>query len=209
LDDHPDRERHHQMNLFLSRLDEQQRRWYVALESKRMGYGGDAHLARITGMGVRAIRRGRRELDADLADRPLVRIRLPGGGRPGIERRDPDLVPTLVRIVAPETAGEPTGSRKWVRSTLRRLSAQLTDEGHPVSRMTVYRLLKAQGFSLRVNARRKEAKSNHPDREAQFQHIEQEKRTFAAAGEPIISVDTKKGTGWRLQKRRANMAPAA
>jgi hypothetical protein len=85
--DHPDKELHRQMNLFLSRLDEQQRRWYVALESKKMGRQGDRLLSQITGMDEKTIRRGRQELDASLADRPTEQIRLPGGGRPPVEKK--------------------------------------------------------------------------------------------------------------------------
>jgi uncharacterized protein with PhoU and TrkA domain len=77
------------MNLFLSRLDEQQRRWYVALESKKMGHGGDVLLSQITGMDVETIRRGRRELEGDLVNRPADRIRLEGGGRPRVEKKTP------------------------------------------------------------------------------------------------------------------------
>ena len=80
--DHPDRKLHHQINLRMSRLDEQQRRWFVALESKKAGYGGDSLLALITGLHVDTIRRGRVELDAGLDGRPLDRVRNPGAGRP-------------------------------------------------------------------------------------------------------------------------------
>ena len=86
---HQDKKLHHQMNLFLSRLDEQQRRWYVAMESNRMGASGDQLLSQITGMDVKTIRRGRQELEADLADRPSERIRLAGGGRPPVEKKIP------------------------------------------------------------------------------------------------------------------------
>lgn len=78
---------HHQMNVFLSRLDEQQRRWYVALESKKIGHGGDKQLSEITGMDVETIRRGRRELDEDLASRSSERIRMEGGGQPAVEKK--------------------------------------------------------------------------------------------------------------------------
>jgi hypothetical protein len=84
---HPDQERHHRMNLFLSRLDEQQRRWYVALEAERLGHGGDRLLAAITGLDEKTIRRGRQELAAELAQRPTDRVRLPGGGRPPVEKK--------------------------------------------------------------------------------------------------------------------------
>lgn len=83
----PVREQHHQMNLFVSRLDEQQRRWYAALESKRMGHGGDSLLSQITGLDVETIRRGRRELASELVDRPSDRVRQPGGGQPPVEKK--------------------------------------------------------------------------------------------------------------------------
>ena len=84
---HPDQARHAQMNLFLSRLDEQQRRWYVALEADRLGHGGERLLAQITGLDEKTIRRGRDELAAGLAHRPSERVRLPGGGRPPVEKK--------------------------------------------------------------------------------------------------------------------------
>ena len=84
--DHPDKELHHQMNLLLSRLDEQQRRWYAALEAKKLGRGGMTLMSQITGMSADTIRRGRDELDEQLAGRPVSRIRLPGGGRPPVEK---------------------------------------------------------------------------------------------------------------------------
>jgi hypothetical protein len=87
--EHPDKELHHQMNLLISRLDEQQRRWYVALEAKKLGHGGITLLSQITGMSVDTIRRGREELDAELSHRPTERVRLPGGGRPRIEKNSP------------------------------------------------------------------------------------------------------------------------
>jgi hypothetical protein len=85
--EHPNQELHRQMNLLLSRLDEQQRRWYVALESKRLGHGGDRLMSLITGMNVRTIRRGRRELNRSLMDLPKGRTRQPGAGRPPIEKK--------------------------------------------------------------------------------------------------------------------------
>jgi hypothetical protein len=75
------------MNLFLSRLDEQQRRWYVALEAKKLGHGGATRMAQISGIHVETIRRGQKELDSELADRPADRVRLPGGGRPPVEKK--------------------------------------------------------------------------------------------------------------------------
>ena len=87
--EHPERELHRQMLLVFSRLDENQRRWFVALESKRLGHGGDRLLSQITGMDEKTIRRGREELAASLADNPPERIRRVGGGRPAVEKKTP------------------------------------------------------------------------------------------------------------------------
>lgn len=88
-DDHPDKQHHRRMNLLLSRMDEQQRRWYAALESTKIGHGGDVLMARITGMNAETIRRGRRELEDDLRERPAGRIRSEGAGRPRVEKKIP------------------------------------------------------------------------------------------------------------------------
>ena len=183
---------HHQINLFLSRLDEQQRRWYAALESMRIGHGGEQYIARITGLSEKTIRRGRRELQNELAGRALDQIRSPGGGRPALEVQDPTLVDTLEYLLVPETVGNPQGPGKYKRSSLRQLSACLRQSGHSASLMTVARLLRKRGYSLRVNARRKQAKASPLERDTQFQHIDEQKKDFLASGEPVISVDTKK-----------------
>lgn len=85
--DHPERVLHHNLNLVLSRLDEQQRRWLVALESQKVGHGGDIRLAEITGLHPDTIRRGREELDAQLEGRPVDRVRRPGAGRPPVKKK--------------------------------------------------------------------------------------------------------------------------
>src|SRR5256885_2010674 len=88
--EHADGELHRQMNLLMSRLDEQQRRWFAALESKKFGHGGDTFVGLVTGLHVDTIRRGREELEADLRSRPTERIRLPGAGRPPVKKRSAD-----------------------------------------------------------------------------------------------------------------------
>jgi hypothetical protein len=85
--DHPDKKIHQQMNLLLSRLDEQQRRWYVAVEANRLGRGGVRLLAQITGLDEKTIQRGQQELERGLADRPSDQVRLAGGGRPSVEKK--------------------------------------------------------------------------------------------------------------------------
>jgi hypothetical protein len=88
-EEHADFEHHRRINLLMSRLDEQQRRWFAAVESKKIGYGGDLLLSQVTGLHVDTIRRGREELDADLAHRPTERIRNPGAGRPPVKKKPP------------------------------------------------------------------------------------------------------------------------
>src|SRR2546427_2805634 len=99
---HPGREYHQHMNLLLSRLDEQQRRWYLAVESERFGYGADRILFEITGVDEKTIRRGRRELAASLVDRPVDRVRLPGGGRPRTKKTG---LANLAGVRGPVSAG--------------------------------------------------------------------------------------------------------
>ncbi len=86
---HPDQVLHRQMNLFMSRLDEQQRRWYAAIEAQKVGHGGATLLAKVTGLSVETIRRGRYELEDSLEARPLNRVRNPGGGRKAVEKKRP------------------------------------------------------------------------------------------------------------------------
>lgn len=189
---HPDQSQHRQINLFLSRLDEQQRRWFVALEATRLGRGGVQRLAEITGLDRHTIARGQRELAAGLADRPDERVRRPGAGRPARHVQDPELAGALEALLAPETAGDPMGRRaKRKRSSLRQLSCALAEAGHRASRPTVARLLRELGYSPKANVRSRERRSS-PERHAQFEHIASERACFAAAGEPIISVDSKK-----------------
>jgi hypothetical protein len=210
--EHPNQTLHQQMNVLMSRLDEQQRRcWYVALESNRIGHGGDVLLmAKITGMDEKTIRRGRRELEAGLADRPARRIRLAGGGRPlrskkrpGHRRGDPGIGRGANRRRSDEReevgAGQPSAVEPGAFSEV----------GHAASAPTVGRLLRKLGFGLRANVKSMEMGSNHPDRDTQFGYITERKAKFVTAGEPVISVETKKkdlignfknaGQAWRTE----------
>jgi len=87
--EHPDKELHHQMNVLMSRMDEQQRRWYAAVEANRHGHGGIQLVSQITGLDDKTIRKGQQELADDLAQRPRERVRMPGGGRPRVEKKGP------------------------------------------------------------------------------------------------------------------------
>lgn len=121
----------------------------------------------------------------------------------------------LLDMVEPETAGNPMSEQKWVRRSLRSLSACLSQAGHNASAPTVSRLLKKHDYSLRVNAKEKESRSQHPERDTQFRYIETQKQSFAASGDPYISVDTKKkelignfknaGRAWCLEAEAVNV----
>jgi hypothetical protein len=107
-------------------------------------------------------------------------------------KKDPAIVPALQAAVEPETAGDPLTAQKWVRSSLRTLSSRLAGAGHRASPPTVARLLDKLGYALHVNAKKLEARADRPDRQAQFAHIAAQRAAFATAGQPVISVDTKK-----------------
>jgi hypothetical protein len=145
--------------------------------------------------------------------RQMYRIRRPGGGRKLTEEKDPTIVTALEQMLKDEVAGDPMTEQKWIRSSLRRLSEKLANEGHHTSYGTVARLLKKMGFSLKANAR-KHGRSGCPDRDEQFNYIASQKQQFIAAGLPIISIDTKKkeligdfrnkGRTWRRQAEEVN-----
>jgi hypothetical protein len=189
----PEQRHPHQINVFMSRLNEPQRRWFAALEAGRKGHGGRRLISQITGLSLMTIRRGERELAVDLAPCSRTQLRAPGGGRPTLQTRDPVLEPALEELLASETAGDPMGQRAMAkRSSLQHLSSKLAEAGHPASRPTIAKLLRQKGYSPKRNARRANARSSPPERNAQFEHIAEKRNDFQAAGDPIISVDTKK-----------------
>src|SRR5271169_6824187 len=141
------------------------------------------------------------------------RVRRPGGGRKLIEEVDPDIKPTLERLLADEIAGDPMTEQKWIRNSLQVLSKKLAEGGHRASSNTVARLLKDMGFSLKAN-RRKQGRIGCPERDEQFKYIASQKQRFIAAGWPVISIDTKKkeligefrnnGRTWRRHAEEVN-----
>jgi len=180
-------------------LDERQRRLLVGVEAKVLGRGGISVVAAATGVARGTVSAGRGEIEAlaasaagAQADSPRVaRVRRPGGGRKKLADLDPTLVPELLALVNPLTRGDPASPLRWTCKSLRVLAAELTVRGHRVSHVVVGRLLKAQGYSLQGNAKVIEGKGS-PDRDAQFEHINATVAAALAAGQPAISVDTKK-----------------
>jgi len=194
-----------------SLMNERMRRQWAAAEARSYGWGGVRAVSRATGMSPNTIARGLTELEArenDLETPAESRVRKPGAGRKRATEADPDLAIALERLVDPMTRGDPTSPLRWTSKSTTQLASELTRQGHPVSPRAVGRLLKAAGYSLQSNRKTKEGK-DHPDRNAQFEHINATVLSFQERGQPVISVDTKKkelvgrfrngGREWQLQ----------
>ncbi len=184
-----------QYALLAEHLDERGRRMWAASEALTLGYGGTAAVARSTGIAPSTIGKGIRELKAGWQPGTLAdgsqRVRSAGGGRKANTEKDTGLLAALDRLVEPVTRGDPESPLRWTCKSVRNLAAELTATGHPVSFRSVSTLLKAQGYSLQGNRKTLEGKQ-HPDRDAQFRHIAEAVLEQHAAGNPAISVDTKK-----------------
>jgi transposase len=176
-------------------LDERQRRLLVAAEAKVMGRGGVSAVAKATGVSRETIRAGVGELESvgsgESVPAMRQRVRRPGGGRKRAIDKDATLLADLEALVDPATRGDPESPLRWTCKSLRTLAAELKARGHTVSHVVVGELLKGRGYSLQGNAKTLEG-GDHPDRNAQFEHINACVTTALAAGEPVISVDTKK-----------------
>jgi hypothetical protein len=172
-----------------SRLDERGRRLFAAAEVRTAGWGGLAIVSRITGLARSTINRG----EDDLAAEPLAQgqVRRAGGGRKAVSDSNPELVPELKRLVEPATLGDPMRPLIWVSKSMDKLAATLTAMGYPISADTVRKELVKLGFSRQHNRKADEG-ARHPDRNAQFEHINTKVVAAQAAGQPVISVDTKK-----------------
>jgi hypothetical protein len=188
-------------------LDERARRMMAANEARQLGHGGVSRVSRACGLSRVTITKGMREL----RERPLTtgRIRRPGGGRPSLLELDPDLPRTLEGLVEPLSRGDPESPLRWTSKSTRSLAAELTAQRHAVSHEKVAQLLRQMDYSLQGN-RKTEEGDDHPDRDAQFEHINEQVRQALAAKRPVISVDTKKkelignyenqGRQWRKTK---------
>ena len=172
-----------------SHLDEHARRLVAASKAVELGYGGISRVSRACGLSRVTLTKGVEELQAA----PLApgRIRHEGGGRHALTSNDPGLAPALDRMVEPTARGDPESPLRWTCKSVRLLAAELTVRHHPVSHTKVAQLLKENGYSLQSN-RKGEEGEDHPDRDAQFRHINGAVKRALRAGEPVISVDTKK-----------------
>jgi hypothetical protein len=189
-------------------LNERARRMMAASEARQLGHGGVSKVSRACGLSRVTIAKAIRELD----EPPLEagRVRRPGGGRRSLVAVDPELPGTLERLVEPLTRGDPESPLRWTSKSTRALASELTAQRHPISHEKVAQLLRDMGYSLQSN-RKTEEGNDHPDRDAQFRHINEEVCGALARGQPVVSVDTKKkelignyansGRQWRRAKQ--------
>jgi Rhodopirellula transposase DDE domain len=171
-------------------LDERGRRRWAAAEARSLGWGGISAVAHATGISDRTIRNGLRELD-DPNALPSDRQRMGGAGRRSREETQPGLIEALESLIEPVVRGDPMCPLRWTCKSTRALAVELSSQGFLVSCTTVAALLKAQGYSLQSNRKTLEGKQ-HPDRNAQFEHIARRVKARQRCCEPAISVDTKK-----------------
>jgi transposase len=171
-------------------LNERQRRLWAAAEARSHGRGGIAATARATGMHVETIRLGVRELESGETLEP-GRVRRRGGGRKPLTEKDPTLLSDLERLVADDARGDPERPLRWTAKSVRQLADALRELGHEVHFTSVAKLLRSLGYSLQANVKTREG-AQHPDRDAQFEHINEAVKAALNEGEPVISVDTKK-----------------
>lgn len=173
-------------------LNERSRRWLAAAEARALGHGGIGMVANASGISRRTISRGLRELKRSRGNGlPPDRVRRPGGGRKSVLAKSPRLMADLEALVEPATRGDPESPLRWTIKSLRTLTGQLRGMGHAVSPPVVGALLRKAGYSLQGNRKTREG-SRHPDRNKQFEHIHREVLRQQRAGQPVISVDTKK-----------------
>ena len=171
-------------------LDERTRRLLAANEALALGYGGVSCVHRACGLSRAAITSGIREIEEGVQLAP-GRVRRSGAGRKRITVSDPSLLVALDRLIDPDTRGDPESPLRWVCKSTRTLADVLRRQHHRISHVTVADLLHEQGYSLQSN-RKVEEGGDHPDRDAQFRHINATVRRALAAKNPVISVDTKK-----------------
>ena len=174
-------------------LDERMRRLFAAAEASALGRGGITRVAQATGVSRRAIHVGLQELSnlKEPVENSPKRIRKEGAGRKSVIQTDVGLMTALEKLVEPMTRGDPESPLRWTCKSLRTLAGELAANGHPVSYPVVGDLLHELGYSLQANRKVLEG-TDHPDRNAQFEFISEQTTQQLMAGNPVISVDTKK-----------------
>ena len=169
-------------------LDEKQWRLYLGTEAEALGWGGIALVARLSGVSRTTVQSGVSEIHSGVVSDG--RVRAAGAGRPAVEQAQPGIEAALEELVDPATRGDPTSLLKWTTKSLGNLMKGLSAKGFVASQKTVARLLRQAGYRMQAVFKTKEGAS-HPDRDAQFEHINATAAAFLADGDPVVSVDTK------------------
>ena len=176
-------------------MDERTRRLWAATEARAIGRGGITRVSEATGVSQVTIRAGLDQLDqpAGPGTAPVTagRVRRPGGGRKPLVHHDPGLLTALEALVEPLARGDPQSPLRWTCKSTAKLAAELNAKGHVVSPRTINTLLARLGYSLQSNRKAREG-GTHPDRNAQFEHINRKAKASQKAGQPVVSVDAKK-----------------
>ena len=174
-------------------LNEYQRRRYLSLEAKSLGRGGISLVSRVSGVSRPTLTAGIKEFDKGDVEVPKNgRSRKPGGGRKSILESNPEIVLVLLELLDAHTKGDPECLALWTNKSLRNLSESLKKMGYSASKDTVSDLLKMLGYSLQGNKKTLMTKASHPDRNAQFEHINDEAKKAIAHNNPVLSIDAKK-----------------
>ena len=181
--------REQRIKALMKHLDERGRRLYAASEAQELGHGGISAVHKLTGMSRKTIGKGVKELKEEPLEAGRVRRR--GGGRKPIEEEQKGIGKRLEELVEESTSGDPQTPLLWTCKSTRNLAGELAERGSRISHAQVAKLLKARGYSLQGN-RKAEEGAGHPDRDAQFRHINRRVKKALALGQPVISVDTKK-----------------
>jgi transposase len=178
-------------NLLKPFLDEKSRRLFAAAEALSIGKSGNINLvSRATGISEETIKKGCIELESGESTSG-EKIRAPGGGRKTIVEKDPTILSDLETLIEPTTRGDPESPLCWTTKSLRKLAAELQKLGYKVSHSRVADMLHMLGYSLQANKKTIEG-TDHPDRDDQFKHINENCKTFQSEKQPVISVDSKK-----------------
>ncbi len=172
-------------------LNEASLRLWAANEALSLGYGGVSEVSRATELSRTTIHAGIAELKSAAVAHEWNRIRRSGGGRKKLTDKDPGLLGALNKLVDPVTRGDPESALRWTSKSTTKLAQELSTSGHPVSQRTVCDLLTGEGYSLQSVRKTREG-AQHPDRDAQFQFLNAQVQAALKAGQPVISVDTKK-----------------
>jgi transposase len=179
------------IDAMLPTLNEYQRRRYLSVEAKALGYGGISLVSRLSGVSRPTLTEGVKELD-NPETMEQGKCRRAGGGRKSKAETNPEIIVALQELLEAHTKGDPMRLLLWTNKSLRNLEKALKEKGYSVSYRVIGELLSQLGYGLQADKKTLTAKPSHPDRDAQFEHINNEAKKAVAAGNPVLSIDAKK-----------------